>query len=164
MFEVPARQWADLSDATHGFALLNDSKYGYDCKGNVLRLSLLRSPAWPDPHADEGHHEFTYSILPHAGGWKDAGVMQQAYQLNYPLVAMQTEAHAGELPAEKSFFSVDAPNVVVTAIKKAEDDDGIIGRGYEFAGKQTTVNLKMGVAASSVAAVNLMEQNDGSLT
>ncbi|HEY4953632.1 MAG TPA: glycoside hydrolase family 38 C-terminal domain-containing protein, partial [Gemmatimonadaceae bacterium] len=82
MFEVPARQWADLSDATHGFALLNDSKYGYDAKGNVLRLSLLRSPTWPDPHADEGHHEFTYSILPHAGGWKDAGVVRQAYQLN----------------------------------------------------------------------------------
>ena len=164
MFEVPARQWADLSDATHGFALLNDSKYGYDCKGNVLRLSLLRSPAWPDPHADEGHHEFTYSILPHAGGWKEAGVMQQAYQLNYPLVAMQTEAHAGELPAEHSFFSVDVPNVVITAIKKAEDDDSVIVRWYEFAGKQTTVNLKLPRPAASVALVNLMEQNEGALT
>ena len=164
MFEVPARQWADLSDATHGFALLNDSKYGYDCKGNVLRLSLLRAPTWPDPHADEGHHEFTYSILPHAGSWTNAGVMQQAYQLNYPLVAMQAEAHAGELPAEKSFFSVDAPNVVVTAIKKAEDDDGVIVRWYEYAGKQTTVNLKLPRAAASVSLVNLMEQNEGALT
>src|SRR5579862_6397995 len=61
-FEVPALHWADLSDAKHGFSLLNDCKYGYDAKGNVLRLSLLRSPEWPDPHADEGHHEFTYSL------------------------------------------------------------------------------------------------------
>ena len=53
-FEVPALMWADLSDSTHGFSLLNDSKYGYDAKDNVLRLSLLRSPEWPDPHADEG--------------------------------------------------------------------------------------------------------------
>ena len=45
---------------------LNNCKYGYDAKGNVLRLSLLRSPEWPDPHADEGHHEFTYSLYPHA--------------------------------------------------------------------------------------------------
>ena len=163
MFEVPARQWADLSDATHGFALLNDSKYGYDCKGNVLRLSLLRSPAWPDPHADEGHHEFTYSILPHAGGWKEAGVMQQAYQLNYPLIAMQTDAHAGELPAEKSFFSVDAPNVVITAVKKAEDDDGVIVRWYEFAGKQTDVHLTLPRAAT-VEATNLMEQSEGAVS
>ncbi len=164
MFEVPARQWADLSDATHGFALLNDSKYGYDCKGNVLRLSLLRSPTWPDPHADEGHHEFTYSILLHAGGWKEAGVVEQAYQLNYPLVAMQTEAHAGELPAEHSFFSVDAPNVVITAVKKAEDDDGIIVRWYEFAGKQTTVNLKGPTSIESAELVNLMEQPEGGLS
>ena len=64
-----AQRWADISDGKHGFSLLNDCKYGYDAKGNVLRLSLLRSPEWPDPHADEGHHEFTYSLLPHAGGW-----------------------------------------------------------------------------------------------
>ncbi len=163
MFEVPARQWADLSDSTHGFALLNDSKYGYDCKGNVLRLSLLRSPAWPDPHADEGHHEFTYSILPHAGGWQNAGVMQQAYQLNYPLIATQTDAHTGELPAEKSFFSVDAPNVVVTAVKKAEDDDSVIVRWYEFAGKQTDVHLTLPRAAT-VEATNLMEKPEGAVT
>jgi alpha-mannosidase len=71
-FEVPAQRWADISDQRHGFSLLNDSKYGYDDKGNVLRLSLLRSPEWPDPHADEGHHDFTYSMYPHAGGWREA--------------------------------------------------------------------------------------------
>jgi len=71
-FEVPAIHWADISDDKHGFSLLNDCKYGYDAKGNVLRLSLLRSPEWPDPHADEGHHEFTYSLYPHAGTWREA--------------------------------------------------------------------------------------------
>ena len=43
-FEVPALRWADLGDGQHGFSLINESKYGYDAKGNVLRLSLLRSP------------------------------------------------------------------------------------------------------------------------
>ncbi len=56
----------------HGFSLLNDSKYGYDAKDNVLRLSLLRAPEWPDPNADQGHHEFTYSLYPHAGTWREA--------------------------------------------------------------------------------------------
>ena len=129
----------------------------------MLRLSLLRSPTWPDPHADEGHHEFTYSILPHAGGWKDAGVVRQAYQLNYSLIAFQTQAHAGPLPAEQSFFSVDAPNVVITAIKKAEDDDGVIVRWYEWAGKQTNVRLSLPRTAASVSATNLLEQPEESL-
>jgi alpha-mannosidase len=71
-FEVPAQRWADVSDATQGFSLLNDCKYGYDAKGNVLRLSLLRSPEWPDPHADEGPHDFTYSLYPHGGTWREA--------------------------------------------------------------------------------------------
>ena len=163
-FEVPALRWADISDSTHGFALMNSSKYGYDAKGNVLRLSLLRSPTYPDPHADEGHHEFTYSILPHAGNWKEAGVVRSAYQLNYPLIAMQTEAHAGTLPATQSFFSADAPNVVITAVKKAEDDGGIIVRWYEWAGKQTTVNLRLPRRAASVVATNLLEQKEESLT
>src|SRR3569832_1936825 len=71
-FEVPALRWADLSNATQGFSLLNDSKYGYDAKDNVLRLSLLRGPEWPDKHADEGHHEFVYSLYPHGGTWQQA--------------------------------------------------------------------------------------------
>ena len=65
-FEVPAMRWADLGDGQHGFSLINESKYGYDAKDNVLRLSLLRSPTWPDPEADRGHHHFSYALYPHA--------------------------------------------------------------------------------------------------
>src|SRR5207302_3299090 len=79
-FEVPAMRWADISDDKHGFSLLNDSKYGYDAKANVLRLSLLRSPAWPDPHADEGHHDFTYSLYPHGGSWREAQSVRRGYE------------------------------------------------------------------------------------
>src|SRR5204862_467756 len=92
-FEMPALQWADISDANHGFSLLNDSKYGYDAKGNVLRLSLLRSPEWPDPHADEGQHEFTYSLYPHGGNWKDAQTVRRGYELNYKLLSLQLDNH-----------------------------------------------------------------------
>ncbi len=96
-FEVPALRWADISDAIHGFSLLNDSKYGYDAKDNVLRLSLLRSPTWPDPETDQGQHEFTYSLYPHGGTWREAMTVHQGYELNYPLMAVtttQTSRHA----------------------------------------------------------------------
>src|ERR1022692_432440 len=68
-FEVPAQRWADLGDRQHGFSLVNESKFGYDDQGNVLRLTLLRSPVWPDPEADRGHHHFAYALYPHAGDW-----------------------------------------------------------------------------------------------
>jgi alpha-mannosidase len=156
-FEVPALRWADISDPSHGFSLLNDSKYGYDARDNVLRLSLLRSPTWPDPETDQGQHEFTYSLYPHGGTWRDAMAVRQGYELNYPLMTQTTTQHPGPLPAEKSFFATKQDNVVITAIKKAADDDALIVRFYEWAGKKGDVVLRLPWAATQAWETNLME-------
>ena len=156
-FEVPALRWADISDATHGFSLLNDSKYGYDAKDNVLRLSLLRSPTWPDPETDQGQHEFTYSLYPHGGTWREAMTVRQGYELNYPLMTQTTTQHPGTLPAEKSFFATTQDNVIITAIKKAADDDALIVRFYEWAGKKGDVVLQLPWKATQAWETNLME-------
>jgi alpha-mannosidase len=163
-FEVPAYRWADISDATHGLSLLNDCKYGYDAKGNVLRLSLLRSPEWPDPHADEGHHEFTYSLYPHAGSWKDALTIRRGYELNYKLIALTPGKHEGKLPAEHSFVQTKSDNVIVTAVKKAEDDKALIVRFFEWAGKQGDVQIQLPTGANSASETNLMEKTSGPLS
>ena len=157
-FEVPALQWADLSDAQHGFSLLNDCKYGYDARGNVLRLSLLRSPEWPDPHADEGKHEFTYSLFPHPGTWREAQTVRRGYELNYPLLSRQAERHQGLLKDEFSFLKVSAENIVVTAVKKAEDDGGLIVRFYEWAGTAADVKLQLPAGVAAAAETDLMER------
>jgi alpha-mannosidase len=162
-FEVPGLRWADLSDTKHGFSLLNDSKYGYDVKDNVLRLSLLRSPEWPDPHADEGHHEFTYSLYPHGGNWRDAQTVRRGYELNYMLIAMRAQKHEGTLPGEHSFTRVDADNVVLTAIKKSEDDDSLVLRFYEWAGKEADVKIHLPAGAQSASEANLMERSTADL-
>src|SRR5271166_1423664 len=173
-FEVPALRWADISGpisgapplspssgdrvgTTHGFSLLNDSKYGYDARDNVLRLSLLRSPEWPDPHADEGHHEFTYSLYPHAGTWREAMTVRQGYEVNVPLLAVATTRHQGTLPPSQSFFSTQEDNVVITAIKKDADDSSLIVRFYEWAGKKGDVHLTLPQAAMAAWQTNLME-------
>jgi len=189
-FEVPALRWADLSGtdsgtssgissgappvpsaaaddtagSVHGFSLLNESKYGYDAKDNVLRLSLLRSPEWPDPHADEGHHEFTYSLYPHAGTWREALTVRQGYEVNYPLMATTTTRHAGTLPPSLSFFSTQEDNVVITAIKKNADDNSLIVRFYEWSGKKGEIHLTVPEKASSASATNLMESVEGPLS
>ncbi len=163
MFEVPAQRWGDLSDASHGFSLLNASKYGYDAKGNVIRLSLLRSPADPDPHADEGFHEFTYALYPHAGDWKAAETERRGFELNYPLISVSADPHQGALPASYSFVRIEPPNVILTAVKKAEDDASLVFRFFEFEGKAGEVHLHFPEAASQAAQVNLMEKQDTQL-
>ncbi|HEY4843155.1 MAG TPA: glycoside hydrolase family 38 C-terminal domain-containing protein [Terriglobales bacterium] len=162
-FEVPGLRWADLSsdrpaDAKHGFSLLNDCKYGYDVKGNVLRLSLLRSPEWPDPHADEGRHEFTYALYAHAGTWRDAQTVRRGYELNYKLIARPSQKHSGSLPGEHSFLRIEPDNVVLTAVKKSEDDDSLILRFYEWAGKEADVKLQLPAGAQSASETDLMER------
>ncbi|MBI4461548.1 MAG: alpha-mannosidase [Acidobacteria bacterium] len=157
-FEVPALRWADLSDGTHGLSVLNDSKYGYDARDNVLRLTLLRSSAYPDPHADEGFHRFTYSLYPHAGSWREAGTVRRGYELNYRLLPVVAHAHQGSLPPTHSFVQVEPENIVLTAIKKAEDDDSVIFRFYEFAGRESRVSLRLPQPAVHAYETNLMEE------
>ena len=160
-FEVPAQRWADLGDGQHGFSVINESKFGYDAVGNLLRLTLLRSPKWPDPDADMGHQHFYYALYPHAGTWKDALTVRHGWEYNYPLTAIATTAHAGELPAEHSFASAEPENVVLTAVKKAEDANGLIFRVYEWAGKSATVTFHVPPGATGATVTNLMETPEG---
>lgn len=160
-FEVPAMRWADLGDATHGVSVLNDSKYGYDAEGNTLRITLLRSPTWPDPEADRGRQRFRYAIYPHAGNWKQADTVRRGYELNYPLTAEQVTGHSGSLPAEHSWAAVENPNVTLTAVKKAEDANALVFRMYEWAGTASEVKLHVPAGAGFAVASNLMEKTEG---
>ena len=160
-FEVPALRWADLGDQSHGLSLINESKYGYDAKGNVLRLSLLRAPTWPDPDADRGHQSFSYSLYPHAGDWKQALTVRRGYDFNYKLTARQVQPHTGTLPSSHSFVEVKQDNVVLTALKKAEDSDALLLRVYEWAGKSGNVQVKVPDGAKAAYLTNLMEHPEG---
>jgi len=160
-FEVEAMRWADLGDGKHGLSVINNSKYGYDAVGNVLRISLLRSPKWPDPEADMGPHHFHYALYPHAGTWKDALTVRHGYEYNYPLTAIATTAHAGALPAEHSFASVGPENVVLTAVKKAEDANGLVFRVYEWAGKDATAEFHVPAGATGATVTNMQETPEG---
>jgi alpha-mannosidase len=160
-FEVGAQRWADLGNERHGFSLINESKFGYDGVGNLLRLTLLRSPVWPDPNADRGHHHFSFALYPHAGDWKQAMTVRHGYNYNYKLKAMQVEAHTGSLPAEHSFVGVTPDDVALTAMKKAEDSHALVFHFYEWAGKEGSAQLHVPPGATGAVETNLMEKAQG---
>ena len=162
-FEVPSIRWADLGDSEHGFSLINESKYGYDAAGSTLRISLLRSPVDPDPNADRGRHHFSYSLYPHAGDWKQALTVRRGYEYNYKLQAMQVAPHTGTLQSRHSFIALGAENVVLTAVKKAEDSNALILRFYEWAGKDGGVQLRIPKGATAAHLANLLEQQGAAL-
>jgi alpha-mannosidase len=155
-FEVCAHRWADLSELDFGVSLLNDCKYGYSTHGNVMQLSLLRSPKNPDPVADLGQHTFRYALLPHTGSFQSAGIIEQGYAFNQPLFVSATNAAL----AETSFFSMDNPHVILETVKKAEDSDAIIVRLYEAHGTRGVVRLNSCLSVKSITRCNLMEEED----
>jgi alpha-mannosidase len=164
--EVPAQRWADLSQADYGVSLLNRAKYGYDVKDNVMRLSLLRSPKWPDPTADRGKHEMEYALYPHAGGWKDANTVRRGYEFNNPLIAVGgAGAAAGAakptLASSGSFIRLEPENLVLVSVKKAEDSDAWIVQWYEAEGKETEAVLTLPAAPKSAVVSDFLEGDRG---
>lgn len=157
-FEVCAHKWADLSEAGYGVALLNDCKYGCDIHDGVMRLSLLRAPTHPNPNADRGAHTFTYALLPHEGDYRTGGVVREGYALNCPGLR-PASGRAGRARCRKanSFVSVDAPGVVVEAVKRAEDGNGIIVRLYEAWGMRTRAVLSVPGSTRAVTPCTAME-------
>jgi alpha-mannosidase len=161
-FEVCAHRWADLSEAGYGVSLLNDSRYGYDVHDNVLRLTLLRGPEWPDPDADRGYHEFTYSLLPHLGDWVAGETVRRGWELNVPMLARAVAAGQASGAARAAFFQVSGPAILDT-VKPAEDGNGWILRLYEPHGGRGTVQVQGPRAFARVTRTNLIEEGQEQL-
>lgn len=163
-FEVCGHRFADLSEAGYGVSLLNDCKYGYDVKQNVLRLSLLRAPKWPDKGADIGLHEFTYSLFPHEGDWREAEVVKQGYELNHPALVIQATAHRGSLPNSYSFIKTEAKQTILDTVKVSEDGNGLTLRMYESSGGREQIHLSLAGQADSAYETNLLEEKQADIS
>lgn len=159
-FETVGHQWADLSERGYGVSLLNDCKYGYDIKENVMRLTLIKSALVPDATADRGEHNFTYALLPHEGGWYEGRTVQEAWELNNPLHAAAGTGTGSE--ASFSLLSLSADHVMIDAVKKAEDEDALIVRLHEFAGARGRVTLTAGLPVRRWTECDLLERPLGS--
>jgi alpha-mannosidase len=157
-FEVPGHRFADLSEPGYGAALLNDGRYGHHALGSELGLSLLRSPIWPDPLADEGEQELTYSLLPHPGGWLEGGVLSEAEDLNRPLLARRVSRGAG---ASLRPLRVGGLPAGLGTLKPLEDGGGLLLRVYEPQGARGEVTLELPPGWTADATLDLLEEPAG---
>ncbi|KAJ3983926.1 glycosyl hydrolases family 38 N-terminal domain-containing protein [Lentinula detonsa] len=178
-FEVCGHKYADLSEYGYGLAILSESKYGFSCQGNVLRISLLRAATAPDAEQDQGEHKFSWAVMPHKGHFLESDVPMAAYLFNSPM-------HVRYLPGDKdaiaassmnhpSFAIHGAPNVILETIKRGENDDfnesfesesstTVIARLYEAFGGHAHAIVVIGNHFSGRVAravtTNLLEDED----
>lgn len=163
-WEVSALNWADLTDneQQYGVSLLNDCKYGYDAKPNQLRLTLLRSPLWPDPQSDRGVHHFTYALYPHQHDWKQARTVRKAYELNTPLRAItitQPQHEILKIPPTNELLNLSADNLILMALKISTERK-IVLRCYEAHGEEVKLNLQGDLNLKLDRSINCLEITD----
>jgi alpha-mannosidase len=152
-FEVPAHRWVDLSEPSYGVSLLNNGKYGHSSDGNMLGISLLRSPIYPDPYADEGDHEFVYAIYPHRGSWRN-GTVRAARELHSPLRHSAGDPSAYHPP----LFRLRGDPLELACLKRAEDSDDVLVRLYEPNGDRGQAILESALDLERVCLVNILEE------
>lgn len=160
-FETCMHKWVDLSESGYGVSVLNDCKYGFSVHENNIDITLMRAPICPDPTGDIGYNEFTYSLVPHAGTWQEAGISELAYALNNPpaVVYSAVGSHDGE-----RLISVKRKGVVLDAFKKAQNDDGYILRVFEAYSSRGKCEIDFCKAIESVTECNLMEKDGEALS
>lgn len=163
-FEQCAHKWADLSEGDYGVSILNDCKYGYDILDSRMRITLLRAPTCPDPLGDLGYHKFTYSYYPHKGTWQTGGTVQEAFALNFPLRAVEVSENIGSLPSCHSFINCDNDDIVIDAVKQAQDGKGTVIRVYQSRRVRGERTLTVNIPFSKVYECNLMEVDESEIS
>jgi len=172
-YEVPAKEWFDLTDRSgkFGVTILEDCKYGSDKPDDqTLRLTLMYTPETSNGFKyqnsqDWGVHEFRYGMYSHAGDWKNSQAPWQAAFFNQPLLAFETTKHVGDWGKETSLSECSTPQVNIMAFKKLEEGDGFVVRVQELYGNDLKgVNLKLPGEIGDAWEVNGQEQKIGSAT
>jgi alpha-mannosidase len=101
-----------------------------------------------------GRHEFAYALFPHAGGWREGGVVAEGLRFNAPL----RWTHGA--PAA-SFASVDDPNLVLDTIKRGERSDALVLRLYEAHGGRGVARLQLSTPVTRARLANALEEETG---
>lgn len=167
--EVPALRWVDITGkaasgkgAMAGCAVANDSKYGYSLEGSTLRATLIRSSYDPDPIPEVGDHTIRFAVMPHAARPATADLVRLGASFNHPLQVVATVVHKGNLKTAAQIVTADPDGIVLTSMKKAEEDTGLVIRLQETTGKATTAKVTLSAAllgkVKDVVEVDLLER------
>jgi alpha-mannosidase len=167
----PSLNWVDYSNKDGGITVLNKGTPENEVRDKSVYITLLRAvdilscdgvagPAIPVPDASEKKkYDFIYSLYPHKGSWQEAKSYKQGHEFNNTLIAIQTLNREKYRP-ENSFLKAEPDNIIVSAIKKAEEDDGIIVRLYEAIGQKTEATITLFKASQKVEVLNFLEEHD----
>ncbi len=163
--------WFDVSDGVRGITFMNKGLPAVEIIKNFIYITLLRSvnelsadgiagPFVPTQDALElKRYTFEYALQPHSGDWRQAEMYKQAQEFHHLPIATQAEGN-GDLAPELSFIEISPNNLILSALKKAEDSDEVILRFFETKGEATLARVEVFREIKRVTLVDLLERED----
>jgi mannosylglycerate hydrolase len=180
MWPHPQQSFIDVSDGTHGLAVINDGICEYEVMNNTRRivaLTLLRAvrnvicsefrAATAFPHEKGGQslvaHEFRYALCFHDGDWDKGGVIRESRRFNVPVRLAQTGSHTGTLPVPGSFISIEPAQLVLAAMKKSENGNGCVMRLYNPTSRTVRGTVTLAARITKAGLVTMNEEEESNL-
>ena len=129
--------------------------------GRLLILSRLAAYVSRSSRtkAEREVHQFTYSLYPHTGDFRQGGTVAEGYKLNIPLLARTVGKTDGAVSDNLSLVCADKENIVIETIKKAENDDSIIVRLYDAYNCKTNAKITLGFDFKKAYICDMLENN-----
>ncbi len=137
-YEVCAHDYIDISQYDRGMSIISNYKYGYNCEGDVVGISLLRSPRYPDHKADIGTHTYTYSLYPHQLNFDNSDVQLISYNK-----ANKIDIVNSKLKMNNSIVSsLSIPdNLTISSLSYGYETDEIVIRLNEIKGGDANLSI-----------------------
>lgn len=164
------QDWFSASDGKNGITISSDvavfdwtdpttNPAGYTILQPVLLASRKSCHSEGNYYLQPGDHSYTFSIYSHKGDWKNG--YQYGAQSNQPLIAVVSKPvrAAGTMPETRSFISVSDKNLILSTVKKCDDDDNIIVRCYDIEGRDSDGKISVSPAVRKAELTNMIEED-----
>lgn len=177
----PAQLWYTVNDGKNGLSVLPGSVKDYeiinDDGTNTFAMGLLRgvqlriacdNRLWMEYPGDEsaqsiGTSTHKYAIMPHQEDWMGAKLYQESLTFNQPLKACQFGKQNGKLALETSFVEIKDSNLVLSAVKKAEDRNSLLVRFFNPTKKDIETQINVGFDFKAAYQIKLSEEREQEL-
>ncbi|MBU7004219.1 MAG: hypothetical protein HXS50_01535 [Theionarchaea archaeon] len=171
----PQQRFVDVSDGKRGLCVINEGLREYEVsedESRTIYVTLMRAyeialstVAWrwerhPEMGLSQcpGEHEFTYAVMPHAGRWDDAMVQSEAEKLNLPMTVAQVGRHGGSLPKSWGLLRLDPGDLVMSSLKRAEEDGDLIVRIFNPTEERVEGSLEFSLPIAQVVRTDMEEK------
>jgi alpha-mannosidase len=146
--DVAVFDWIDPTDNAVDYAILQP----------ILLASRKSCHSLGNYYLQPGNHSYRFSLYTHKGNWKNG--YQSGTQSKQPLktVVSDPQLYAGSLPEQNSFGNITGKGVVVSTIKKCDDDDAVVLRCYDIEGNDTEATFNLFKNIQSVGHTNMIEE------